>query len=108
MNEILDLAAPAVAAPPDETKMAATSVGLTKIYGEGNTKVVALDNIDIEIATCARRACVADGNVDHTMVEIASAHLPCAVHAFAFDADLSAGTHPADVMVEGQTALQFL
>jgi putative ABC transport system ATP-binding protein len=47
MTEISDVAASAVAAPPDGTKMAATSVGLTKIYGEGNTKVVALDNIDI-------------------------------------------------------------
>ncbi len=47
MTEISDGAAPVATAPPNGTKMAATSIGLTKIYGEGNTKVVALDNVDI-------------------------------------------------------------
>ena len=58
-----------------------------------------LDNVDFDIAARTGRTDIADRNVDHPMVEIASSHLPCAVHAFAFDADLSAGTHPADVMV---------
>ncbi|MCP3993311.1 MAG: ABC transporter ATP-binding protein [Actinomycetia bacterium] len=30
--------------------MAATAVGLTKVYGEGNTRVTALDNVDIGFA----------------------------------------------------------
>ena len=58
-----------------------------------------LDNVDFDIAARTGGTVIADRNVDHPMVEIASAHLPCAVHAFAFDADLSARTHPADVMI---------
>ena len=36
--------------PSDGDGMAATATGLTKIYGEGNTKVVALDDVDIGFA----------------------------------------------------------
>ena len=32
---------------PDATTMAASAVGLTKVYGEGNTRVVALDHVDV-------------------------------------------------------------
>ena len=31
----------------DTTRMAARAAGLTKVYGEGNTRVVALDAVDI-------------------------------------------------------------
>jgi putative ABC transport system ATP-binding protein len=41
----------AVATPdstvPEITTMAAAAVGLTKVYGEGNTRVVALDHVDV-------------------------------------------------------------
>ncbi len=36
-----------VAEPPGDGPMAATSVGLTKIYGKGDTRVVALDHVDV-------------------------------------------------------------
>ena len=39
--------ATADSAAPDNVKMAAAAVGLTKVYGEGNTRVVALDNVDV-------------------------------------------------------------
>jgi putative ABC transport system ATP-binding protein len=45
-----DTAETEIVVPPDAPPpgaMAARAIGLTKIYGEGNTKVVALDNIDI-------------------------------------------------------------
>ena len=37
-------------ARPDNAVMAATATGLTKIYGEGNTQVNALDDVDIGFA----------------------------------------------------------
>ena len=38
---------PAAGPAPDGSTMAAEAAGLTKVYGAGNTKVVALDAVDI-------------------------------------------------------------
>jgi putative ABC transport system ATP-binding protein len=35
------------AAPPGDAQMAATAAGLSKVYGKGDTQVVALDNVDV-------------------------------------------------------------
>jgi putative ABC transport system ATP-binding protein len=42
-----DVGATRTASPPSTATMAARAEGLTKIYGEGDTRVVALDHVDI-------------------------------------------------------------
>ena len=37
--------------PPSQAHTAATAVGATKVYGHGDTKVVALDSVDVSFAT---------------------------------------------------------
>ena len=47
MTEFSDSVTDAVSAQGGSTSMAASAIGLTKVYGEGNTQVVALDHVDI-------------------------------------------------------------
>ena len=47
MNDTATLTTPPGAIPNGEVTMAARADGLTKIYGEGNTRVVALDHVDV-------------------------------------------------------------
>jgi putative ABC transport system ATP-binding protein len=47
MTEFGDSVSDATSAQGDPASMAASATGLTKVYGDGNTQVVALDHVDI-------------------------------------------------------------
>ena len=47
MTDASAMRADTMEAPPTAALMAARATGLTKIYGHGNTRVVALDHVDI-------------------------------------------------------------